>query len=732
MRFIYEREGKRFEYTIPEGNLIVGRDRKCDVAVVDNSISRHHISVIRRDTQVMIRDLGSRNGTFVNNSRVTEAPLSPGDIVRLGNVSLFFDDGSPGTEVPTDLERHFASHGGGVDETPTPAEGVAAAPPPAPFAPPTAPAGPSPSPMQPPAGSQFVQRAGKWFVRDPSTGREIEYAAPGGPPVPPPGTKEADVISTVTIPELAERAKAFYLGHKKQVLLAFAGLTVLLIVVAAARIAATPPSKAKRVMPVEVYDKFLDQGVEALAAWVALYDAPPKRVDRDKEEKRKKDLEARYKKTREFFETVQRNLPERQTGGIFLNLMEAWSDLPPDLAQRDWAAVQRYIDELVTHPNVTPRAKEFCRERMTWISREANSRAQARRALTILAKWQENRDLKTLGESLDEFKKLERDFPGTPAHADNAERIPAILEEFRKVFEEEGDRRFGGGEYASAVESFEKAKAYAQESRLSTLDEKISRARFLIDQATILPKAYDLKNRGEWGRLIDLLKDLPAASPAYEEAQQLMREARYRILLQKLGEAYRRGDAPSVDRLASEKEFYSDAEISSVRDKARKLAEAIDAGDRALAGALKRIREMEEPEALDGFEKARASWAEVKNVESDPGNSFVAQAERRLADLTQDRIGGLFFARARSLLDAGDLRKGRDFLDLARKYDARLGAKEIAEWKKEASRKYNEAINLINSDKPRARELLSWILSVLRRNDSEYFEKAERAIVRTE
>ncbi|MHC4601670.1 MAG: FHA domain-containing protein, partial [Planctomycetota bacterium] len=141
MRFIYEKEGKRFEYHIPEGNMIVGRDRKVDIAIFDHNISRHHITVVRRDVQVMIRDLGSRNGTFVNNTRVTESELKPGDILRLGNLSLFFDDGSPGLEIPSDLEGHMAQRlTEKVDDTnPTPVDGTLAPPPlPPPVPPPAA------------------------------------------------------------------------------------------------------------------------------------------------------------------------------------------------------------------------------------------------------------------------------------------------------------------------------------------------------------------------------------------------------------------------------------------------------------------------------------------------------------------------------------------------------------------------------------------------------------------
>jgi transcriptional regulator of acetoin/glycerol metabolism len=66
--------------------ITFGRDETCDVRLTGNDVSRRH-AVLRRGpegTQAIIADLGSRNGVRVNGRLVAEAPIGPGDVVRLG------------------------------------------------------------------------------------------------------------------------------------------------------------------------------------------------------------------------------------------------------------------------------------------------------------------------------------------------------------------------------------------------------------------------------------------------------------------------------------------------------------------------------------------------------------------------------------------------------------------------------------------------------------------------
>jgi pSer/pThr/pTyr-binding forkhead associated (FHA) protein len=57
---------------------IIGRSAECAIRVVDDKVSRRHAKIWERSGVVFIRDLNSRNGTFVNGERVTRCTLVSG------------------------------------------------------------------------------------------------------------------------------------------------------------------------------------------------------------------------------------------------------------------------------------------------------------------------------------------------------------------------------------------------------------------------------------------------------------------------------------------------------------------------------------------------------------------------------------------------------------------------------------------------------------------------------
>jgi sigma-B regulation protein RsbU (phosphoserine phosphatase) len=84
----------------------VGRDEDNDISIRDTMLSRHHAEIRERNGQFYVVDLGSRNGTYVNNDRIRgERLLGDGDVVALGGTSLVFH----ATEIPGPDET--ASHG---------------------------------------------------------------------------------------------------------------------------------------------------------------------------------------------------------------------------------------------------------------------------------------------------------------------------------------------------------------------------------------------------------------------------------------------------------------------------------------------------------------------------------------------------------------------------------------------------------------------------------------------
>ena len=77
-------------FPIPRGKFILGREHDCHLVLDTNSVSRHHCVLLMDDFTLRIRDLASKNGTFINRdlTRVGERILAHGDRVRLGDLVI--------------------------------------------------------------------------------------------------------------------------------------------------------------------------------------------------------------------------------------------------------------------------------------------------------------------------------------------------------------------------------------------------------------------------------------------------------------------------------------------------------------------------------------------------------------------------------------------------------------------------------------------------------------------
>src|SRR3954463_14508965 len=62
---------------------LVGRKEECDIRLDHKSVSKMHCVIVKTDGLLMLRDLGSTNGTRVNGQRVRRAALLPNDLVAI-------------------------------------------------------------------------------------------------------------------------------------------------------------------------------------------------------------------------------------------------------------------------------------------------------------------------------------------------------------------------------------------------------------------------------------------------------------------------------------------------------------------------------------------------------------------------------------------------------------------------------------------------------------------------
>lgn len=77
------------EFPIPmDSELIIGRSSDLEMVLAEEMVSRKHAKIITKNAKIVLQDLGSTNGTFVNGERITIYPLKTGDRVLIGT-SIF-------------------------------------------------------------------------------------------------------------------------------------------------------------------------------------------------------------------------------------------------------------------------------------------------------------------------------------------------------------------------------------------------------------------------------------------------------------------------------------------------------------------------------------------------------------------------------------------------------------------------------------------------------------------
>ena len=90
---------------------IVGRDDHCDVKLDHKSVSKLHCVIVRTDGLLLLRDLGSTNGTRVNGTRVRRAALLPNDVLAVATLRYTVKFGVEGMKlVPAGTDEPDSGH----------------------------------------------------------------------------------------------------------------------------------------------------------------------------------------------------------------------------------------------------------------------------------------------------------------------------------------------------------------------------------------------------------------------------------------------------------------------------------------------------------------------------------------------------------------------------------------------------------------------------------------------
>jgi hypothetical protein len=99
------------EFPAERAVIHLGRGSSNDIILQDSQVSRQHAELSQQGDQFVIRDLGSTNGTYVNDERVVGSrPLRPGDRIRIGDTILAYESGFAAAAAPamaTDWEAEL-------------------------------------------------------------------------------------------------------------------------------------------------------------------------------------------------------------------------------------------------------------------------------------------------------------------------------------------------------------------------------------------------------------------------------------------------------------------------------------------------------------------------------------------------------------------------------------------------------------------------------------------------
>ena len=100
---LLKKNGSHKFFPLPSSVTVIGRRHSCDLCIPLTSVSRKHCQLNHDDGVLKIRDLDSRNGTYLNGKRIDEAVIQAGDSIKIGPLTFVLQiDGQPQTIAEPD------------------------------------------------------------------------------------------------------------------------------------------------------------------------------------------------------------------------------------------------------------------------------------------------------------------------------------------------------------------------------------------------------------------------------------------------------------------------------------------------------------------------------------------------------------------------------------------------------------------------------------------------------
>jgi pSer/pThr/pTyr-binding forkhead associated (FHA) protein len=99
-------DGGTTSAAVDRSKTVVGRQTGCHLRIRSGEVSREHCEILFDEGSAVVKDLGSRNGTYVNGVKVVEKRLEAGDLIAIGPVVFLVQlDGEPADFDAAELYR---------------------------------------------------------------------------------------------------------------------------------------------------------------------------------------------------------------------------------------------------------------------------------------------------------------------------------------------------------------------------------------------------------------------------------------------------------------------------------------------------------------------------------------------------------------------------------------------------------------------------------------------------
>lgn len=98
------KDGERRDFVLSEPKTVIGRKADASLRIPTADVSREHCEVELAGNEIVVRDLGSSNGTYLNGKRIAEARVMAGDKISVGPVTFIVQvNGLPPKITPFDV-----------------------------------------------------------------------------------------------------------------------------------------------------------------------------------------------------------------------------------------------------------------------------------------------------------------------------------------------------------------------------------------------------------------------------------------------------------------------------------------------------------------------------------------------------------------------------------------------------------------------------------------------------